>query len=579
MRRLTILATAAALCAAGCSDVTGSHGDGRTRVYITDSPFPYHAIARVDMHIVRLEAGSNDTIAGSGSPDWVTVVEPRRTVNLLEFQRGATSLLGDAELPAGRYQALRLVIDPSKSSITGTDGRDWPVNWYTESTELAVYAFVYDPLTVSPEGARIVIDFDIGRSFRQIGNGFVFSPWLRAVNEAATGFVTGTVRTAGSDAPLQDVAVSAYAGGSHAQGGWAVATGRSDAQGRYGIAFLPEGDYWLKFEATFDSDSGLAETCVLADSVRVAVGRTTTLDIALPSITRACEGGTVTGGNDTLPPVSGGRVASVTVSVSPPSPVVGDSCYAVATLRDSTGAVLSGRTLEWSFSDTTVAGIVVVAGDWVHWRALRSGAVEFTATSEGTSGTLAVTVASSPGPVETVALSIYPRSPVEGGTGYYVDAVVRDAAGRLLSGRPISWSVSDATVAHLVPTTDARVYWSALGAGTVTFGAMCEGKTGQATVSVAAISGSPVETVSVALVPNGGPVAVGDSGTAEATLRDAAGNVLTGRPVSWTVSDSTVAFIAPTTGERAYWIARSAGTATITATSGSKAGNATLTVR
>ena len=579
MRRLTMMAVAAALAAAGCSDVTGNRGDGRTSVYITDSPFPYQAIARVDVHVVRLEASTNsDTLPGSSGPEWVTLVEPRRTVNLLEYQRGATTLLGDVALPAGRYNSLKLVIDPSRSSITGTDGRDWPVNWYTESTELAVYAFVYDPLTVSSAGARIVIDFDVGRSFRQIGDGFVFTPWLRAVNEAATGFVTGTVRLEGSAAPFQNVAVSAYAGASPGQGSWAVATGRSDAQGRYAIAFLPEGSYWLKFEAAFESDTGLAATCVIADSVYVGVGGTTNLDVALPAAERPCEGGTVLGG-DTLPPVSGGRVASVSVSVSPSSPVVGDSAYAVAVLRDSTGAVLSGRPLTWSVSDTAVAGIVAVAGDWLHWRALRPGPVVFTATSEGTSGTLAVTIASNPGPVETVLLSVYPRSPVEGGTGYYVDAELRDAAGRLLSGRAVSWSVSDATVARLDPSTGVRVYWSALKAGTVTFGATSEGKSGQSTISIAAVSGAPVETVSVALSPAGGPVAVGDSGTAEATLRDAAGNTLLGRPVSWTVSDSAVVIVTPTTGEHVYWVARAAGTATITATSGTKTGSATLTVQ
>jgi len=390
MRHQTLMAVVLALGAAGCADVTGGASDGRTRVYITDSPFPYGYIARVDVHIVRLDAATGDSIGGA--LEWVTVVEPRRTVNLLEFQRGTTTLLGDAEIPAGRYHTVRLVIDPTRSSVTGTDGGDWPVNWYTESTELAVYAFVYDPLTVSPAGARIVIDFDVGRSFRQVGRGFAFSPWLRAVNEAATGFVTGTVLRGGSATPFQDVAVSAYTGYLPAAGSWAVATGRSDAQGRYAIAFLPEGSYWLKFEGAFEGDSSLASTCLIADSVRVNVGGTTTLDVELPLIERPCEGGTVTGGNDTLPPVTGGGVASVTVSLSPESPVVGDSAYAVATLRDSTGAVLSGRPLTWSVSDTTVARVVVAAGSWLHWRAVRPGPAAFTATSEGISGSAEVTI-------------------------------------------------------------------------------------------------------------------------------------------------------------------------------------------
>ena len=110
---------------------------------------------------------------------------------------------------------------------------------------------------------------------------------------------------------------------------------------------------------------------------------------------------------------------------------------------------------------------------------------------------------------------------------------------------------------------------TAVGAGTATITATSEGQSGTASVTVTTV---PVATVSVA--PASLSLAVGQTGQLTATLRDAAGTVLTGRTVTWSTSATGLATVT-TSG---LVTAVGAGTATITATSEGQSGSATVTV-
>jgi len=59
-----------------------------------------------------------------------------------------------------------MTIDTSLSSIRGPAGQV-RVNWnnYSGSNEMPLYASVDYPVNVASDGAEIVIDFDVGRSF------------------------------------------------------------------------------------------------------------------------------------------------------------------------------------------------------------------------------------------------------------------------------------------------------------------------------------------------------------------------------------------------------------------------------
>src|SRR2546422_11412273 len=102
--------------------------------------------------------------------------------------------------------------------------------------------------------------------------------------------------------------------------------------------------------------------------------------------------------------------------------------------------------------------------------------------------------------------------------------------------------------------------------------ATSEGMRGSATMVVA-----PVATATVSITPGGAHLPVGGTMQLAVTLRDANGNMLTGRTVEWASSEPTVA-TASASG-LVTDMADDGGTATITATSGGKSGSSNLTVR
>ena len=254
-------------------------------------------------------------------------------------------------------------------------------------------------------------------------------------------------------------------------------------------------------------------------------------------------------------------VATVAVTLGSSSVVVGQSTNASVVLKDASGNVLTGRTITFSTSSASVAtvnsnGVVVAAG---------VGSAIVTATSEGKSGTASITVTPvPPAPVATVTVTVPINSVVVGGT-IQASTVLRDASGSTLTGRSVNWSTSNASV--IVVSTSGLI--TAAGVGTATVTATSEGKSGTASITV---TPAPVATVSLSLDKSS--AVVGSTVQGSATLRSSTGTLLTGRSITWTTSNSTVASVSSS----GLVTAKSVGTATITATSETKSGTASFAV-
>src|SRR3989442_5257332 len=92
--------------------------------------------------------------------------------------------------------------------------------------------------------------------------------------------------------------------------------------------------------------------------------------------------------------ISETKVPVATVDVTPPSASVqaGQTVQLTGTPRDANGAPLSGRTVTWSSSNTSVAAVSnngPVSG-------VTPGSATITATSEGKSGTSSITLTTGP---------------------------------------------------------------------------------------------------------------------------------------------------------------------------------------
>jgi uncharacterized protein YjdB len=193
------------------------------------------------------------------------------------------------------------------------------------------------------------------------------------------------------------------------------------------------------------------------------------------------------------------------------------------------------------------------------------------ATSQGKTGQATITVGRAT-PVATV--TVVPGSAsLTGGDNATFTAQLRDAAGNILSNRSVSWSSTDASIVEITSVNGPSATILARAAGLASLRATSEGKTGEASISVAAPA--PVATVTV--VPNTADLAVGDSVTFRADLRDAAGNLLTNRAVSWSASDSSIVSLSGF-GAQALVQPRAVGSVVLRATSEGKTGQATITV-
>jgi uncharacterized protein YjdB len=252
-------------------------------------------------------------------------------------------------------------------------------------------------------------------------------------------------------------------------------------------------------------------------------------------------------------------VASVTVAPDTATLAPGGTRQLAAATKDAGGNALTGRAVSWTSSNTAVA--TVDAGGVVTAHAEGTAAIR--ATSEGVqSAPAAVTVRT---PIAT--LTIEPATArLTVGQKQAFAVTARDAAGRVLSGRAVTVATSAPAVVGLQGDT---LY--ALAAGTATITAQAEGRTAAAEVTVVPA------VASVTVAPETATLAPGGTRQLAAATKDAGGNALTGRAVSWTSSNTAVATVDAAGG---VVTAHAEGTAGIIATSeGVQSAPAAVTVR
>lgn len=176
---------------------------------------------------------------------------------------------------------------------------------------------------------------------------------------------------------------------------------------------------------------------------------------------------------------------------------------------------------------------------------------------------------SSPTPVATVTVSPTTASVTVGATRQ-LTAVTKDASGNVLTGRAVTWSSNNTAAASV----DASGMVTAAAADTATITATSEGKKG-----TSAITGMPaaVPVASVTVSPASASLVLGGpTQQLTAVTKDANNNVLSGRSIAWTSSNTAVATVNASTG--VVTAVAQGGPVTITATSEGKTGTASISV-
>lgn len=148
----------------------------------------------------------------------------------------------------------------------------------------------------------------------------------------------------------------------------------------------------------------------------------------------------------------------------------------------ATGRMSDGSNTAVSATFSATGGTISSTG--VYTAGATAGTYRVIATANGLADTSTVTVPLAP--VATVQVTPTSANIAIAGT-VQLQVTLRDAAGQVLSGRPVSWSTSNALVATINGTGNV----TGIVVGTATMTAVSEGKSGTASISVTASSPAP----------------------------------------------------------------------------------------
>jgi hypothetical protein len=214
----------------------------------------------------------DDNGGDEGDGPFLLIFEGEKVFNLLDLQNGQTDLLADADVPAGAYTLMRLIV--TAGQITLNDGRVFPLKVPSgEQTGIKLH-FNFD--VAEGQETQLLLDVDLSRAFRPIPAGhiddpstirsFHFSPSvaMRLINLLEAGSIAGTVTTMVGDVstPIAGASVTAYDGDTE------VTSTSTGTDGTYVLSGLPTGAYRVEFSATGFND-------FVVEGVAVNAGQTT----------------------------------------------------------------------------------------------------------------------------------------------------------------------------------------------------------------------------------------------------------------------------------------------------------------
>lgn len=184
------LRLAAATMVAGLAFLTGcealsSPGTARVRLLLTDAPGPDIESALVWISRAYLVPGENGAA--------VTVTDEPQEYDLLQLQHGVTALLGEADVAAGPYAQLRLVVDSARLTLaagaTFEDGSSQRTLKVPSGHETGIKVVFPGGLALNGD-VDLVVDFDVQQNFIFQGpptrpHSVLFTPVLKGTAQAA----------------------------------------------------------------------------------------------------------------------------------------------------------------------------------------------------------------------------------------------------------------------------------------------------------------------------------------------------------------------------------------------------------
>ncbi len=273
---LPILFAAALTACGGGGDDAGApiNTMGTLRVSLTDAPACGFDHVYVTVEKVRVHSSASAEAGATGWTD-ITLTTPQR-IDLLALSNGAMTMLGQAQLPAGTYQQLRLVLsantaaNPLANSVVLAGGGEQAVD---TPSGLQSGLKMNANLTVEPnQVADFAIDFDACKSFVRAGNSgkvllkpvLAVIPLIGDAGQRIVGYVDPALANGGATVSVQTAGVP-------------VRSTPTDATGKFILYPVPAGSYDLVITANGRANTIMtvvpvtttAHTNIGSDTVRI----------------------------------------------------------------------------------------------------------------------------------------------------------------------------------------------------------------------------------------------------------------------------------------------------------------------
>ena len=276
---------------------------GTLAVSMTDAPAC--GFDEVNVTVTKVRVNKSES-AGDSEAGWTDItLNPARKINLLNLTNGVLEPLGQATLEAGRYQQLRLVLDPNTHGTANTvvpSGGKAEQALETPSASQSGIKLVGGFDVTAGQKTDVVLDFDACKSVVTRGKGsYALKPVVKMVPSTANG-ISGFVSTAllGSR-----VTVSAQ------QNGNIVSSTTPDATtGQFFLSRLAPGSYDVVITADDSAASVVASVPVASTSSSTILSTSAAPLMLAPGMTGSIAGSV------TLTPPSPTEVAWVAARLS-----------------------------------------------------------------------------------------------------------------------------------------------------------------------------------------------------------------------------------------------------------------------
>lgn len=206
------------------------------QVKLTDAPGDYQEV-NVDIQDVQVNFDAN---SNSG---WKSLDVKKGVYNLLKFTNGLDTLLGSAELPAGKISQIRLVL--GSNNTIKVDDKTYSLT--TPSSQQSGLKILVNTEMTAGITYTITLDFDAARSIVKTGSEkYILKPVIHSVVTAQSGAITGVISPVAASP-----AVYAIMGNDTIESSYAdTVTGKfllkGLAPGTYSVSFSPDTTYLSK---------------------------------------------------------------------------------------------------------------------------------------------------------------------------------------------------------------------------------------------------------------------------------------------------------------------------------------------